>query len=313
MENKKKNLNIKSLRQEFADTLLEVGRKDKRLTVMVGDISHGLLKKFNEICKKQYINLGILEPTMVSMGAGFSRIGLIPVLHTISPFLIERSFEQIKLDFCYQKLSGNIITVGGAFDYSNLGCSHHCYGDFALLKTLPSVDIYNPSSAVEFNEIFKKTYNNNRVNYFRLSGNSHSLLFNRNQIIPGKPIKINNGKHITIVAVGSQLNNALIIVDKFLKLKINSDLFYIHSIKPFFSKDIIESAKKTKKVFVIEEHMENGGFGDDVLKKIYNVDKLIFKNFAINKFIHSYGTYEELCNEIGLNPHKIFNQIKKII
>ena len=80
----------KNIRQEFADTMLELGNKDKNLVVMVGDISHGKLKNFAKKFKSRYINVGILEPTMISMGAGFSKVGINPVLHTISPFIIEK-------------------------------------------------------------------------------------------------------------------------------------------------------------------------------------------------------------------------------
>jgi transketolase len=98
---------MKSTRQQFADTMLNVGKENQSLVVMVGDIGHGILKPFAEACQGRYYNVGILEPTMVSMAAGLAASGLCPVIHTIAPFLIERSFEQIKLDFCYHKLPGN--------------------------------------------------------------------------------------------------------------------------------------------------------------------------------------------------------------
>ena len=137
----------KSIRQQFADTMLAVGKKDTRLAVLVGDISHFLLKPFAAACPGRYYNIGICEPAMMSMAAGLAKAGLRPVVHTIAPFLVERSFEQMKLDFCYQGLGGSVVTLGSAFDYSNLGCSHHCYGDFALMKTLPGSQIVYPGSA----------------------------------------------------------------------------------------------------------------------------------------------------------------------
>ena len=78
--------------------------------------------------------MGICEPSIMSMASGLSISGMIPVVHTIAPFVIERAYEQIKLDFGYQKLGINIITVGGSFDYSKLGCSHHCYTDVSLMS-----------------------------------------------------------------------------------------------------------------------------------------------------------------------------------
>lgn len=304
-------IKLKNIRQEFADTMLEIGKKDKALTVMVGDISHGILQEFANKCKNQYINLGILEPTMISMGAGFSKIGLNPVLHTISPFIIERSFEQIKLDFCYHKLSGNLITVGGAFDYSNLGCSHHCYGDFSLMKTLPHVNIFNPASAIEFNELFKQNYKSKKLNYFRLSGNNHGYKFNRNEIKTGKPIKILDGKDLTILVVGSQLKNCIKVVKKLKENKIKCDLFYFHSIRPLDLGNIKKSINKNKRVVVVEEHIASGGLYEDILKNFYKITNSDFLHICIKEFITGYGTYDDLCKEAGLDYKSIYKKIAK--
>lgn len=108
-----------NLRESFAQTMVKIGSKDENLMVMVGDISHGILQPFAQKFPNRYYNIGICEPSIINMAAGLSEVGLIPVVHTIAPFLIERSYEQIKLDFGYQKRGINLISVGSAFDYSH--------------------------------------------------------------------------------------------------------------------------------------------------------------------------------------------------
>ena len=102
---------MKKLREEFADLMLEIGSKNKNLVVMVGDISHGILQPFAKKFPNRYYNIGICEPSMVNVAAGIKKIGLIPVVHTIAPFITERAFEQIKLDLGYQNLGANIIVL----------------------------------------------------------------------------------------------------------------------------------------------------------------------------------------------------------
>ena len=133
---------MKSLRQQFADSVLSLAESDENLVVMVGDISHGILKPFRDKFPDRYYNIGICEPTILSLGAGLSNVGLTPVIHTIAPFIVERSYEQIKLDFGYQNLPVNLISVGGSFDYSQLGCSHHCYTDVSLLSHFHKAQIF---------------------------------------------------------------------------------------------------------------------------------------------------------------------------
>ena len=69
---------MKKLRQEFSDTMVEVGINDQELVVMVGDISHGILKPYAESCQGRYFNIGICEPSIVNLACGLSKVGLNP-------------------------------------------------------------------------------------------------------------------------------------------------------------------------------------------------------------------------------------------
>jgi transketolase len=302
---------IKDIRQQFADTMLDVGKKDENLVVLVGDISHFKLQPFAKTCPKRFYNIGICEQAMVSIGAGLAKLNFNPVLHTIAPFLLERAFEQIKLDFCYHQLGGNFVTVGGVFDYSNLGCTHHCYDDFALLKTLPGSQILHPASAIEFDTLFKQNYDNEFVTLYRIPSKGHGFDFKTDEIQTGKAIKVNDGKEITIIVTGTQLRN---VIDVCKCESISADILYIHTIQPLDKEAIIKSVEKTKKVLVVEEHMEKGGLGDDVLREIHELQNFSFKSLSIpNKFVTGYGTYEEHCESVGLNKEGILQSIKAIL
>lgn len=303
---------IKSTRQQFADTMLELGQSDSNLVVMVGDIGHGMFKPFAATYPTRYYNIGILEPTMISMGAGLAASGLIPVIHTIAPFMIERAFEQIKLDFCYHQLQGNIVTVGSAFDYSNLGCTHHCYGDFALLKTLPGTEICFPASPIEFDRLFKQSYKNNKLTVYRIAGTSHQFEFDARDIVFGKGIRVKEGRDVTLVATGPLLRVALTAGNELISKGINAEIIYIHTIRPLDIDLIRLSVEKTQKVIVIEEHMRAGGLGDDVLRATYDIQELRFHSVSIpDLFVTGYGTYEQLCASVGLTSDAIVSAAGK--
>ncbi len=292
--------------------MLEVGRKDPRLLVFVGDISHFILKPFAEACPRRYYNVGICEATIVSMAAGVARVGFHPVVHTIAPFVIERAFEQIKLDFCYQHLGGNVVTLGSSFDYSNLGCTHHCYGDFALLKTLPGAQITYPSSPVEFDALFRQTYRNGALTLFRIPASSHGLEFRSQDIQFGKGMKVTEGNNLTIVVTGPQLLHALAARDALGILGWVAEILYIHTIRPLDSDLICTSVEKTRHVLVVEEHMQSGGLGDDVLRITRDIPGVRFSSQSIpDAFVTDYGSYAEHCERLGLTEDGIVNRVKK--
>jgi len=302
---------MKDMRQEFADTLLEVGMKDNKFIVLVGDISHFKLVQFAKACPGRYYNVGICEPTIVNMAAGLSMVGFHPVVHTIAPFIVERSYEQIKLDFCYQNVGGNIITVGSAFDYSTLGCTHHCYVDFALLKPLPNTQIVFPASPVELNVLFKQSYDNGRLNYFRVPKYSHEQVFEPDQLKVGKGIMVREGSSVTIVVTGPQLKTALRSVVELKAINIDPEIIYIHTIKPFDQKIVLESVNKTKRVLVIEEHSMYGGMGDEVMRATKGISGIKYAFISLkDDFIRDYGTYEELCDLLGFSVKGIVSKIR---
>jgi transketolase len=302
----------KQIRQQFADTMLAVGQEDAQLVVMVGDISHGVLQPFAQACPGRFYNVGILEPTMMSMGAGLARVGLYPVIHTIAPFLIERSFEQIKLDFCYHRLHGNIVTVGSAFDYAYLGCTHHCYGDFALLKTLEGVQITYPSSALEFDVLFRQAYRNEALTVYRVPGSSHGVTFAESDIRLGKGIKVVDGKDVTLIATGPHLKTALDTSALLAARGCTADVIYIHTIRPLDEELVLTSVTKTGHVVVLEEHMRSGGLGDDVLRATRKLPSVRYESVSIpDAFVRKHASYADHCESIGLTPVAVAELVKR--
>ena len=290
----------------------DVGGTDPTLAVLVGDISHGVLAPFRDAFPERYYNVGILESAIISMSAGMSSVGLRPVAHTIAPFLLERAFEQIKLDFCYHSLPGNLVTVGSAFDYSNLGCTHHCYDDFALIKSLQNTEIVYPGSAVEFDMLFKQAYADQYLTLYRVAGANHDTEFSSADLKLGQAITVREGSDITLVASGPQLKSATDAVDGLIADGWDPEVVYIHTVHPIDVAAVRASSQKTGRVLTIEEHMEIGGLGDDVRRATRDMPDVIVESLAIpGRFITEYGTYEEHCEALGLSSEGIQRRVRE--
>jgi transketolase len=303
----------KNLRQQFADTMLDVGSRDKDVVVMVGDISHGILQPFAKANPDRYYNIGICEPTIVNMAAGLSKVGLTPVLHTIAPFLIERSYEQIKLDFGYQNLAVNLISVGGSFDYSQLGCSHHCYSDVSLISHFAKANIVMPGSAIEFDQLFKTIYKKNAINYFRLPDTPHGVDIPANDIELGKGIRIREGCDITLVTIGYHLKTAMAAADTLSAKGIDVEVLYYPTIKPFDSELVYNSVLKTGKVLCAEELSAHDGLFNQVMRACSAINDVSLHQIAVTDFIHGYGSFDYLCEKVGLTHENLVLQAEKLV
>lgn len=291
-----------SVREQFAETMRTVGETDPRLVVLVGDISHGILTPFREQFPERYYNVGILEPTMISAAAGLARTGWTPVVHTIAPFIIERGFEQIKIDFAYHQLGGNFVTVGGAFDYSNLGVTHHCYDDFALFKSFPNAEVTAPGSTVEFDQLFKQLYRSGHLSLFRVPGAQHGVEFAPEQIEAGRAILVRPGSDITLIATGPQLKSAVGALTALTETGWDPEILYVHTVRPLDEDAVRTSLGKTGRSLVIEEHFETGGLGDEVMRAVRSAPVPTASLAVPDRFITEYGTYDQHCERLGLTP-----------
>lgn len=155
------------MRKQFPLSVMEIMDKDDRVVVLLGDIGvfgfRDVMTKYPTRC----YNIGILEQTMVSMAAGLAIAGFIPILHTISPFLVARAYEQIRDDFGFQQLKGTFVGVDVYITAPNLGLTHSCPEDTALMSHVPNMKTFTPETPEEFDALLKENYQDN-LNYFRI-------------------------------------------------------------------------------------------------------------------------------------------------
>ncbi|MBL3803380.1 transketolase family protein [Streptomyces sp. BRB081] len=138
-----------SMRDRFADTVHQLLDTDPRVALVIAEISRDRLRGAIAAHPDRVVNVGIREQLLVSAGAGLALSGLRPVLHTFASFLVERPFEQVKLDFGHQDVGGVLVSSGASYDMASGGYTHMSPGDVALLDTLPGWTVHVPGHADE--------------------------------------------------------------------------------------------------------------------------------------------------------------------
>lgn len=302
------------MRGQFAKTVLRLGQLDPRLFVLVGDIGAFSMREFVQECPGRFINIGIREQAMMSAAAGIALGGMIPVVHSITPFVIERCFEQIKDDFGYQNLGGNVVSVGAGFDYSALGCTHHSYGDVAMIKTIPGSQVFYPGSPNELDALFSAAYASGKLNYFRLGGRNHSVPLRIEDIHVGKGVRVREGSDATIVTSGPLLEYAIAASDAlFANSGRRCEVVYLPTIKPIDAALVTESAQKTRLVLTVEDHSVYGGLGDDVRRVLgsHAAPVPVMSIGVGERFLSDYGNFEQLAGSAGIDAGSVVSKIQE--
>ena len=165
-----------SMRERTCRAACELVLEDDRVAVVLGEISVALFAEGFRCAPERVVNVGIMEQSMVGVAAGFAMEGFHPIVHTITPFLVERPFEQLKLDFGYQELGGTFVSVGASYDYSVEGTTHHAPADVAVLSSIPRFEVLVPGTAKEAERLLRATYANGRPTSPRRNDRPHLRL-----------------------------------------------------------------------------------------------------------------------------------------
>ncbi len=291
------------MREQMARTVEELLAQDERLVLLLADVSTGLFERAFREYPLRALNLGILEQTMTSAAAGMALEGFIPVLHTIAPFLIERPFEQIKDDFCYQRLGGNFISIGASYDYSTEGMTHQGSGDVQILKSQPGMQIVVPGTPDEFDHLFREAYANGSPTYYRLSVQRNSVNY---PVRFGKLEVVKQGRQATIVAVGPTLTPVLAAVED-----MDVTLLYCTTVAPFDAETLRFNSQSANIVLV--EPYYTGVLVPDICAAMSHAPIHIETIGVPHELLTHYGTPTQHDRAIGLTPNSIRDRIQHFL
>ncbi|MCX7825942.1 MAG: hypothetical protein N2689_10340 [Verrucomicrobiae bacterium] len=254
-----------------------------------------MFSPFQQQFPTRFYNMGICENTLISVAAGLSAQGFHPFVHTITPFITERSLEQIKLDLCYNEFGANIVSTGASFDYAWDGATHHCYTDLAILRLIPGMEVTQPGSKKELDALIRSQYANGKPTYYRLSDHGHNI------DVPvefGKGVALKDaGANVTVMTAGPILGN---VMEACRDLPVN--LVYFHTIKPI-DRELIARFRRTK-ILVVQD-----AFG--LADAIHEVPDLSVAVHGLpDQFCCWYGTVHDIRRMVRLDPPSIREAVR---
>ena len=143
------------MRRSFGKIITELADRDEKIYVIVGDIGYRVFDEFRQKHPDRFINIGICEQSMIGVSAGMALEGLNPWVYTITPFLIERPFEQIKLDIDQQNVNVKLV---GYSDYPTLGPTHTELNGKKLMQVFKNITSYFPKNGDETQKVTYQAY-----------------------------------------------------------------------------------------------------------------------------------------------------------
>jgi len=304
------------MRKAFIKTLTQLVRNNRDIYLLTGDLGFSVFDEFKEIFPDNYLNVGLSESNMIGIAAGMALRGKQVFVYSIIPFIIYRALEQIRNDLCYQELPVKIIGVGEGLSYGVAGTTHHAVEDIAIMTALPNMTVIAPGDPLEVKYTIEQSLDLKNPCYIRLGKTGEPILYKK-ESIPfkiGKAIVLKKGKDVSLFATGNMLETALQISRILERENISSEVISMHTLKPIDRDAVIKSARASKIIVSIEEHVKAGGLGNKIANILLGSSiNTKFLEFALpDNFVHEVGNRKYLREFYGLLSDQIAKKIIKI-
>jgi transketolase len=237
---------METMRERFSAVTATLLDDNPRLAVVLADISADSFGPAQRRHPDRVINVGIREQLLISVTGGLALAGLRPIAHTFASFLVERPWEQIKLDLNHQGVGAVLVSVGASYDNSGSGRSHQSPGDVALLGTLPGWTVHVPGHPDEAERQIRAAAAADGLVYVRLSAEANSVPLDS---APGRLTVLRTGGRGTVLAVGPLADSA---IDATLDLDVT--VLYASTIRPLDVAALRETLR-TPDVVLVEPYL----------------------------------------------------------
>lgn len=215
-----------TMRDRFISTTSRLLDEDPRLALVLAEISRDGFDRAERAHPDRVVNVGIREQLLIGAGAGMALTGLRPIVHTFASFLVERPFEQVKLDFGHQGVGGVLVSAGASYDWPAGGFTHMSPGDVALLDTLDGWTVHVPGHPDEAEALLRESVAGDGRVYVRLSLQSND----RARPVGGAGgfTTVREGAGGVVIAVGPMLDNVLAATEG-----LDTAVLYATTVRPF--------------------------------------------------------------------------------
>ncbi len=301
-------------REAYGKALEKYGVGNEKVVVLDADLSKSTKTAvFQKACPERFFNMGIAEQNLAGVAAGLATTGKIPFISTFAMFGAGRAFEIIRNSIAYPKLNVKICATHAGLTVGPDGASHQAIEDLSLMRTVPNMVVINPADAESTDRLIKAIIEHHGPVYMRLGRSGVPVIYDENTPIEiGKGIVVKEGTDVSIIATGIMVNEAIKASEELKKENINAEVIDIHTIKPLDEKLIIETAKKTGKVVVAEEHNIIGGLGSAVSEVLSENHPTKIKRVGVKDTFGESGSPADLVKKYGLTSEEIIKACKAL-
>ncbi len=297
----------------FSTVMTKLGARDEKIVAITAAMPDGTgLKRFRNMFKERFFDVGIAEEHAVTFAAGLAAGGLKPIVAVYSSFL-QRAYDQILHDVCLQNLPV-IFAIDRAGLVGSDGETHQGIFDLSYLSSIPNMHIMAPKNKWELSDMLK---------YAAVCGVPVAIRYPRGEAYTGlqeyrQPVMMGQAEviyeesGICLIAVGSMVKEAETVRTALKAASLPCSLINARFVKPIDQESIREAAGSHKLIVTMEENVASGGFGEKVRQLLLEAESPVsLLTIALPDEYVEHGNVEILRHETGIDSQTMISRIRQ--
>jgi len=250
-----------SLRDAYGRALVELGTRDPGLVVLDADLSGSTRTAlFGQKFPDRFFNVGVMEPTMMTMAAGLALSHRTVFASTFAIFAAGQAYNMVRQSICYNHANVKIVATHGGLLVGGDGGTHQMLEDIALMRGLPGMTVIVPADAPTTRAATFAITEFDGPAYVRLTRENLPTVTDGSFAL-GRANELRSGSDLTIVAVGALVARALEVAEELHRVGVEARVLDLASVKPFDEKALLRAARETGAILTMEEHTVLTGIG----------------------------------------------------
>ena len=307
-------------RNGYGEGLLEAGKRDVNVVALCCDLTESTKTNlFAEAFPKRFVQIGIAEQNMASVGAGMSAMGKIPFIASYAAFSPGRNWEQIRTTIAYNNSNVKIVGAHAGISVGPDGATHQMTEDIAIMRAVPNMIVMAPCDVHEARKMTLAAAKHVGPVYLRLGRSETPVVTTSESPFEiGKAVRMYSRdesleRKVGIVSTGLLLYNALMAAEELQKEGIGVSVLHMATIKPLDTEALAAFASEHGTLVTVEEHQVAGGLGGAVAEFLSETNPTRIARIGIHDEFGQSGEPDELIAHYSMDTKAIVAAAKKLV
>lgn len=300
-------LTSEPIRKGFGRGLLQAGQANENVVGLCADLTESTnMHLFAEAYPERFIEMGVAEQNLVTVGSGLAAMGKIPFVSSYAAFSPGRNWEQIRTTIALNNQPVKIIGSHAGLYTGADGATHQMLEDLSIMRAMPNMVVLAPGDSIEATKATLAMAKDGRPTYMRVTREATPVMTTEQSPFQiGRAYIYRKGTDVSLIATGTMTYQAMMAAVSLHKDGISAEVVHVPTIKPIDHQVILDSAERTKHVVTVEEGQINGGLGGAVAELLGENLPTPMIRVGMNDRFGESGRPDELLKHFGLTASHI--------